>query len=242
MLKQDPTEVLETVTAEPPSPPPSIPEGSRSAVTSHNLFQHPDAHPVSLDLVLTRRYGIDWLGWEQETIGRHLLEDLRLSTVSDLAVSKIEAMRTLHLVDDPWKRWEVFVWCAMPMNGVRPDFQHMQVPTVPQCMIAVDTFNRVREDVPWSLEMRTYFSTLFRHEGFMCPIEPMSFVELDAEAFGVDKSAILKRWLPTRLRGVPPTGDTVEDEQLRRMLMASQALEQVRTELQRQLRLVVPYA
>jgi hypothetical protein len=203
-----------------------------------NVMSHQEAHPVVLDIMMTKKYGPEWLGWEGETIEHRVPQDFR-SSISLLNLSKLQAMRTLHLVDAFWQRWEVFCWCCMPLNDIFPDFEVMQVPTVAQCMVAVDIANRTRDDMQWSSEVREYLSVVHRHDELLVPQAPLDFVRVDTEGFPIDVPDILKRWQDVRVSGRVPADETVEDEQLRRMLMAYQALEASRSILRLQLKEVL---
>lgn len=199
-----------------------------------NLFQHPDAHPIALDLALLTKYGPQWLTWETEVLEHLIPQDFRTSSVSDLNMDKIQAVKAMHFVDTYWTNWEVFVWCTMPLNEIYPDFGSMQVPTVAQCMVSVDTANRIRTDVQWSQEIKSYLAMLYKFDGIFCPLEPVSFVELQVPGV-VDCEEIRRRWPEVRASGHSPTAETIVDEQLRRMLVAHNYLELNRSRLQRQL-------
>jgi hypothetical protein len=214
---------------EPPLPPPP----------HINLFQHPDSHPAVLDILLLQKYGPEWMLWEAETLALRIPRDFHTQEVSDLNMGKIQAMKTLHFVDTPWTQWEVFVWCCMPLNGLFPDFEVMQVPTAAQCTVAIDIFTMVRQDVAWSDELKVYLGTVWRHEGMFCPVDPASFFEVDSEGTTIECSKIREMWPSVRKDGVAPTEDTANAEQLRRMLDVNDYLKESREVFERQLRLVL---
>jgi hypothetical protein len=217
-----------TKEAEPAAPLPHI-----------NLFQHPDSHPAVLDILLLQKYGPEWMLWEAETLALRIPQDFHTQEVSDLNLNKIQAMKTLHAVDTPWSQWEVFVWCAMPINGLFPDFEVMQVPTAAQCLVAIDIFNLVRQDVVWSDELKAYLGTVWRHDGMFCPIEPADFVTVDQSGTTIDCSKIREMWPSVRKEDRAPTEETADAEQLRRMLDAHRYLKEQRDLFDRQLRTVV---
>jgi hypothetical protein len=230
----DPTVVDETLAKDREGGTTHVPDPG--GVTVSNIWRHPDAHPIVLDLLLIRKYGPEWLMFEPETLQSAVPQDFGTQTLSDLNLSKLMACRALHAVETFWRQWEIFTWCSMPLNGEFPDFEVMQVPTVAQAMVAVDCANRIRTDVGWSDEMKTYLSILCQHEGLLVPIEPLDFVKVEGD-FGVDLSAVRSRWPEVRARGAL-MGETPEDEQLRRMLTARDFLEESRTRLRAQLLLV----
>ena len=208
-----------------------------ATVTAKNFWQHPDTHPIVLDLRILNKYGPEWLEWEAETLRRRIPEDFGVSSVSELAISKLQACRALHLVDAFWRRWEVFIACAMPFNNEFPDFRIMVVPTVAQCLVAADIAARIRSDVEWSGEMKAYFSVVYQHDGIFLPLPPLDFVELEVPE-EINKEEMVKRWPEVRASGKVPAKDEFVDVQLHRLLVVHEHLEESRTRLQQQLRLL----
>lgn len=189
-----------------------------SNVSLANVFRNPDAHPLILDLMLLRKYQVDWLSWELETLLLRVQEDFKTPSIADVNVEKLQACKALHLVDDFWLKWEVFLHCCAPFNGAFADFQRMQVPTVAECMIAVDIANRIRDDVQWSDEVKGFLAAVHRHGGILCPQAPLDFVKVDVEGLPLDCEEVRRRWPEVRASGRAPSGESVEDEQLRRLL------------------------
>jgi hypothetical protein len=214
-------------------------DGMRSPkVTKKNLFVHPDTHPVVLGLALLKKYGADWLGWESETIELRVPKDFQVKEISHLNLSKIQSVKTLHLVDSYWQRWEVFLWCTMPFNGLFPDFEVMQVPTVAQCLISVDTANRIRTDVAWSDEIKAFLSAVFQHDGIFCTVPPLDFVSIDEDNVVVDCADVKNRWPLVRQSGKAPTPNSIENAQLNMLLDAYKHLKEHQDVLRTQLPLV----
>lgn len=237
----DPTVVDETLSKDHESGTTSVPDPG--GVTASSIWRHPDAHPIVLDLLLIRKYGPEWMLLEPETLQHVVPGDFNTQSLSDLNLSKLMACRALHSVETFWHQWEIFTWCTMSLNGEFPDFEMMQVPTVAQAMVAVDCANRIRTDVSWNDETKTYLAVLHRHEGILVPVEPLDFVEMhlsspEAIDFGVDLGAVRARWPAVRAGNKAPIGDTPEDEQLRRMLTVRDFLEESRARLRLQLAMV----
>lgn len=203
--------------------------------TPINLFQHPDSHPLVLDIILLRKYGPEWMLWEPETLVWRIPKDFRTTDVSDLNMEKIQAVKALHFTDAPWEDWEAFLPCCMAVNGVVPDFETMQAPTVAQVMVAIDIFNKVRQDVSWSEEVKVFLGCVWRHESVFCPTSPAEFVEVDKEGTEVGCATIMDMWPSIRQSGQAPEEETVDAEQLRRMLDAHQYLTESRKTFERQL-------
>lgn len=213
-------------------------EAENTGVTRQNIWRHPDAHPVVLDYLLLQKYGVEWMKWEPETLEASIPKDFDTQVLSDLNLSKIQACKTLHFVDTFWQRWEVFVWCAMPFNSVFPDFNVMQVPTVAQVLVAADVARRLRDDLQYSLEVETFIGVLHKHDGILIAQAPLEWIKVETDIDPAVLKKISERWAHVRASGVPPKGDTMEDEQLRRLLVAHDFLEESRSRLHQQLRLV----
>lgn len=223
-------QTTETVDEEPDVDAPVLPPP-----TAINLFQHPDAHPYVLDLALLRKYGPEWLEWERETLELQVPQDFPTPHISDLNMTKLQGIKTLHLVDTFWQDWEVFVPVTMAMNGMFPDFKVMQVPTVAECAVALDIAERVRGELKWSDEMLAYLEVVHRHDGIACAIPPLSFVEVDSEDYPVDCEEVKQRWPEVRKSRKAPTEDSAVAEQLRRLLIVQEALDESRQHLAAQL-------
>lgn len=229
---EEPTVEVETVTPERAAPRASA--SVDHGVTTANLLRHPDTHPVVLDFVLLKKYGPEWMVWEPETLEHFINRDFR-GGVSDLNASKIQAAKTLHLVDTFWRQWEIFIPCLMAFNGVFPDFTVLRPPTVAQCAVAVDVANKIRDDVEWSLEVKQFISVIFQHDGIFCPVEPLDFVTVDVEGLPLNREEIMGLWPGVRASREPPKGDSITSEQLRRMLTVYNYLEEHRGRLKKQL-------
>ena len=233
----EPTTVVETSEGEEEATISQV-QNKVPAITSINLFRNPDAHPLVLDLALLRKYGIEWMGWERETLDIRIPQDFHTPTVSDLNMAKVQAVKTLHLVDTFWLQWEIFQVCCMSLNGLFPEFEVVYAPTVAQAMVAVDIANRIREDVSWSDEIRRYLAIVYRFDGLFCPQEPLHFVKMDTEGLPIDCEEISRLWPTVRATGRAPGAQTVTAEQLRRMLVVNEYLEDSRADLRAQLPVV----
>jgi hypothetical protein len=225
--------LIEEGSTDHPAPATDVPAPPEN-VTAKNLWRHPDAHPIALDLLLLKRYGHTWLEWEPETLQVLIPEDFHTPSISDLNLAKLQACKTLHLVDTFWQQWEIFIACLMPFNNEFPDFSVMQVPTVAQVLVACDVAGRIRDDVAWSNEMKEYIKVVYAHDGIFLQLPPADFVALSAPE-EINQGELLRRWNEVRSTNKAPIGDDAMDEQLRRLLTANTFLEESRERLQRQL-------
>lgn len=207
-------------------------------IRAGNLFQHHEAHPYVLGLVLLQKYGPEWMEWEPEIVVARILHDFQTNSVSDLTMDKIQAVKTLHYADSYWTRWEVFLACTMPFTNLHPDFQVLQVPTAAQCAVSVHIASKIRNDVPWSDEVKAFIASAVKFDGVMCAMPPLEFVPVDGDGHWLDCEEIRKRWPKVLESGKAPTAQTVEDEQLRRLLAIDNEVKASDSRLREQLRMV----
>lgn len=238
LLEEEPTVVIETTQGDEQENPALPEQVEKHASSIGNLFRNPQAHPLILDLALLKKYNADWLRWEYETLLHRIPQDFGTPTVADVNLEKLQACKTLHLVDDFWAKWEVFNACVAALNGSFADFQRLQVHSVAECMLAVDTANRIRADVAWSPEVSAFLATVHLHDGVLVPTPPLDFVKVDTSGLPGDYSEVANRWPAVRATGNVPKGDSIEDEQLRRMLVCWRYLAASRSRFQEQLALL----
>jgi hypothetical protein len=232
----DPTEIVETVEPESAEHKTAAPI---RAPTPINLFQHPDAHPIALDLALLRRYGPQWLIWEPETLEIRVPVDFKTQSLGALNLDKLMAVKTLHIVDGFWRNWEIFSACVQPLNGMFADFSVVQAPAYAEILVAFDTASKIRNDIQLSNEVQDYIRNVMLHDGVLRAVDPLEGIQPDVAGYPVDIHVIDGAWSAVRQTDRAPAGDSVEDEQLRRMLDAHRYLEQNRRRLRDQLPLVL---
>ncbi len=238
LLEEEPTVVVETSQGDEKENPVQPDLVEKRAGSMSSLFRNSDAHPLVLDLALLQKYQADWLRWEYETLAHRIPQDFDTPTVADVNLEKLQACKTLHLVDDFWTKWEVFNACVAAFNGSFADFQRLQVHSVPEFMLAVDIANRIRADVAWSPEVSAFLSVGHLHDGVLVPTAPLEFVKVSTEGLPGDYAEVAKRWPAVRASGQAPKGDSIEDEQLRRMLVCWRYLAASRARFQEQLPLL----
>lgn len=167
----------ESPTAEPLDPPgPGIPEGL-APVTRKNLFVHHDTHPVVFDVALLARYDLDWFTWEPQTLWREIKDDFRVPSISDHTCAKIQAIRTLHINEWFWTKWEVFCWITQALNNNIPDFHVIQKPSVAQLFNAVDIAEMVRSGEEFSQEVQGWVAACMMDEGVFYAPNPVAFCQ-----------------------------------------------------------------
>lgn len=205
-----------------------------AGVTLTNLFRHPDTHPIVLDLALLKAYGVDWFFWEMETL-KHYIEDDFKPGLSSLNLEKLQAMRTLHLRPEFWERWEVFNPVVGALNNEYAEFELIRPPTVAHMMVAVDIANRVNDDVTFSSEVANFMGVVHRWDDILVPQAPLEMARVDTEGLPLDVEEVRRLWPVVQATGRVPQKVTIEHEQLRRMLLAREHLNESRDRLRAQL-------
>ena len=145
--------------------------------SARNLFVHHDAHPVVLDIQLLDKYGTDWFEWEPETLWSEIMDDFRSPSISDHVRSKIQAVRTIHISDWVFKKWEVFCPVIQALNNNIPDFEIMRKPTISQLFAGVDMMTMVRNDEEFSQEVQQFCGAALLDDGVVAAPQPVSFCQ-----------------------------------------------------------------
>jgi ribosomal protein L37E len=153
-------------------------EPSDTPVRRRNVFTHHDSHPLLLDMILLKKYGPIWLTWEAETVWDEIADDFK-QTVSAGNVGKIQAVKTCHLVETPWKAWEGFNPVCQALNNNIPDFRSLQKPTPAQVILAVTLMNIIKRE-EFSNEVSMYIAACFLDEGIFYLPPPVTFAQKPA--------------------------------------------------------------
>jgi hypothetical protein len=129
-------------------------------------FTNKNSHPLVLDLLLLKEFGKDYLGWEPETcwveIGRTWS-----TTISDINKNKIQAVRTCHVTDQAYERWEVFEKVAMAFLGLPPRFDLIQKCTPHRASVALEVMAHLRETKKVSKEVHKYIAACMLDYGMV---------------------------------------------------------------------------
>lgn len=200
-----------------------------------NVFQHPTSHPVVLDLLLIKKYELEWFKWEQETLRVRIPHDFPTAGVSDLNWGKIQAVKAIHMNETYWHRWEVFNWITQPFNNLFMDPDMLQVPSTAQMMVSIETAKRIRNESTWADDVIAFITQACKFDGVFFPPEPLDFIDVPVDHGMVSKEDIAKLWPSVRRSGVAPTEETIIAEQLRRNLAAYNFLNENRKRLESQM-------
>lgn len=133
-------------------------------MSKREAFISLDTHPITLDLILLREFGTEYLGWEAETLWAEILRTWG-TTTSDVNKNRIQAVRTCHVQRSPYREWEVFENVAAALNGIPPRFDLLQRPSVPHAAAALDMLSQIRDDAEIGDEVYRYCAAVMMDMG-----------------------------------------------------------------------------
>jgi len=144
-------------------------------VSSKNLFSHPDAHPVVLDMALLKVFQVEWFDWLSDTLFAEIERefDTHINAGNRL---KIMAAKTLHVIDAFWDHWEVFEKVIAGLNGIVPQVALLQPPDLAALYAGVDIASGIRQET-YSDEVKRYCAAVFLHEGVTYAAPPLDFCQ-----------------------------------------------------------------
>lgn len=104
-------------------------------------------HPMVIDVLLTGICGTGWWGWEPETLS-YVFDNLRKfgMTITQVNRDKAQAMAVLHVTNYPWMDWHVFEKTCMALNGMSPEFTHVEEATPGMMLVAVEIMAKTAEN------------------------------------------------------------------------------------------------
>jgi hypothetical protein len=146
---------------------------------NRSVFQRQDAHPVVLDMLLLDKFGAEWLTWEPETIWSEIKAEFGVLPSTHVS-NKVNAVKTLHVVDSPWTEWEVFNVIVEALVGNIPDFRRLQRPSPSDLIPAVHIMNRVKHK-DFSEEVGRFVAACFLDASVLYLPPPVDFAQPYAE-------------------------------------------------------------
>jgi hypothetical protein len=142
-----------------------------------NLFTHHDAHPIVLDFALLKAFGLSWLSWEAETLWTEIHKTFS-TQISELTRAKIQTIKTCHVSDLPWEKWQVFEKIVQGLSGNIPRFDLMQAASVEQLCVAIDTLDALRRR-EFSDEVKLYMAASLLHDDIIFAPPPLDFIQTE---------------------------------------------------------------
>jgi len=125
-------------------------------VTLDNVLRHHDAHPLILDLIVTKRLGPEWWTWEPETIQQLLPKEFN-SGATEHNWNKLQAVRTVHVAPGlVFDEWECFLPVITALNNTIPDFNILQLPTPARLYAGVGMLKMLDPKEDFSEEVKRF--------------------------------------------------------------------------------------
>lgn len=144
-------------------------------VTTKNIWRHPNAHPLTLLLLLVDRYGIDCMEWEPEALRLTLRKHETL--LSESTWTKVLAVRTVLESPTPWRQWDQFNWVSYGLAGRAPSFVYLDRPEIGFLMSAVDTMSMIDKKRPFAEDLDKFVAAVFREAGITYAPPPLQFAQ-----------------------------------------------------------------
>jgi hypothetical protein len=151
------------------------PEGAIPNI--RDLFTNRNTHPITLDFVLAKTFGPEWVRWEAETLWPSI-HDAFKTEISELARAKVQVVKSLAVATSPWTQWQVFEKVVQGLNNNLPRFDIMQVPDLLQLYAAGDMMTSHWKH-EWSDEVKAYIAAVVIHENVSFVPAPLDFVQLE---------------------------------------------------------------
>jgi hypothetical protein len=148
-------------------------------VTAKNIWRHPNAHPLTLLLMLVDKYGQEAMEWEPEALRSTLKKDgIQLS---ESVWTKILAGRVVVASGSPWRQWEQFHWVSYGLAGRAPNFVYLERPEIGFLMAAVDTMKIIDRQRPFAEDIDKFVAAVLRERGIMYAPAPLDFAQYELD-------------------------------------------------------------
>lgn len=150
----------------------------KDRVTRQNLFRNSATHPLVLYTFLLDKYGPIWITWRPDSLWIVIERDFKTNLAS-ITKEKINAIKTLMMVDSFWRDWEVFEKVTQALNNNTVRFDIIQPPTLGQMWNAVTIARGARPDVTeFEPEVAGYVAAAAQEEGVEYLPPPLDFAQI----------------------------------------------------------------
>lgn len=219
----------------------------RRPVSLRNFLVHHDTHPIVLDIILMDRYNVAWFEWEPETLWQELMREYQMPSISDHVKSKIHAVRTIHISDWCFIKWEVFCPVIQALNNNIPDFAVMRKPTLAQLFAGVDMMTMIRNDIEFSDEVQQWCAAATLDMGVMYAPQPIAFCQDEIERYlelkGITYDIVpirdkYKHFMSTPLEHIELDADSAIDVQVAQLIVARDYMQIRRNQMTQQLKVL----
>ena len=106
-------------------------------------FNNYETHASYLADILSDRYNTEWLEWEPETLWQTIKQDF-YTDIHPINREKINAAKTVLLVDDFWMEWNVFEKVTKAINNQIPSFVMLEGCAPEEMSWCIEDSSRIR--------------------------------------------------------------------------------------------------
>ena len=193
-------------------------------------FTNKNSHPLVLNLILLKEFGKEYLGWEPETCWFEIKRTWG-PTVSESSRNKIQAIRTCHVSDQPYERWEIFEKVALGLLGMSPRFALIQKTTPHRASVALEIFGHVRPEKDITPEVYKYVAACMLDYGMVYGTDTQT--PCNKYTIAYSSTGQLDKIKDRVLRGSTPSFDGVDLDDIQ--VMKSLSVKDFNTQISRML-------
>lgn len=196
------------------------------------LSDERDLEMITLDMLCLGLFGIEYIGWESETLKDELEKEF--GEIGQMAWEKIQAVRLLHANDSAWKEWEVFEKICAAANGVLPIFSHSQPPEPEEMAIAIEIMAQVdthdfHEDIKGYIAAACLNDGMWYLDGVLSTAKKAMMWYMKNRGMEMDESAV-QRAIAGR-RTLYPATDSAAETQANRVILVRKNVDAYKNKL-----------
>ena len=105
------------------------------------LDDETDLELITINKILIKKYGLDYVNWESETLKEAVIDDFQ--SLGDMSWQKMQAGRLLLKNSAAWEEWEVFENVCCAVLGEPAIFSQTQPPEPEDMAITLETLKLV---------------------------------------------------------------------------------------------------
>ena len=188
---------------------------------------------ITISLILLRKYGPDYIGWETETLRQQLESDY--GEVGELSFQKACVAQIINAHDIAWKEWEVFEKVCAAINHEFPIFSMMQPPEPEDIAITLNTLNKTASN-EYSDEVLRYITAACINDGTWYVEDGLSIINELLDEYYQDKGFMRDvNGVQMAIKNAPyESPNTSAQAQSNRVLSVRNVLSKFKNEIERE--------
>ena len=132
------------------------------------LFTGDRTPALDLKAALDKRYGEEWVGWMPETLDQMILMDFN-TVPTQQNREKVLAMKMCLNINYAWTDWKIFQKVVLALNGIIPNFEVVEDPSLSQVMRALPILRKLRPEDEFEDDVKKYIAVLCKAEDLIMP-------------------------------------------------------------------------